>query len=157
MQRYYAILLADTEGEKQKMHTYAFGLLQRPERLHARVPKGELLVAAANAGHSEVTVLHDYRLANDDSAVVHVNSDVAASLTDQEFALLEATVSRPTRYEVYQSGKCKWGAGLKVNDSVRVSLFQPDAQASAIVRYIGKVHYYSGTMFGVEIVVRLLS
>ena len=152
MQR-HAILLADTVAEKRT--EYVFGLFQGTSR--SNVSKGELLVAVANTGHAEDTDLRDYHPVNDDSATVHVKSDVAVPLTDQEFALLEAmVVSRLTRYGVYQSGKCGWGAGLKVNDSVNVSLFQPDAQASAIIRYIGKVRYYHGTMFGVEIVVRLL-
>lgn len=148
MQR-YAILLADVVAKRPKKRccccTNKFN-----------VSKGELLVeVVASAGHAEEDAsLQDYHLATSkgDSAIVSADSEVAA-LTDREFALLQAIEKRRTRYGVHQSGKCSWGAGLKVNDSVNVSLSKPDVQVYAAIRYIGQIRGYNGTMFGVEIVV----
>ena len=148
MQR-YAILLVDAVAERRKKCCFCRCVRR------SNVSKGELLVAVANTGHAEDANLRDCHLAKDDTATVHANSEVAASLTEHEFALLEAIVLRRIRYGVYQSGRCSWGAGLKVNDDVSVALSRPDAQASAIIRYIGEIHDYNGTMFGVEIVVSL--
>ena len=153
----FAILLADTVAEKKTKYLY----LVHGATKTSSVSKGELLVAVESSGYAGFSKLEHYHLATDETTIVNAEADVTAFLTDHEFALLEAIESPLTRYGVYRSGKCSWGSGLKLNDPVDVTIFPAGVtpatvQASAIIRYIGKIIGRHGTMYGVEIVVRLL-
>ena len=155
----FAILLVDTIAEKPA--DYLFGYLGATS---IKVSKGELLIASQELvqASDELIELYHFYLASNKTVTLHAEVDgtTAAVLTDHQFMLLEAitcTSSLNTRFEVFSSGKCSWGSTLKVGDSVSLDMSWLDAPVTATVHYIGEISGHSGTMFGVEIRVRIFN
>ena len=152
----FAILLVDTVAEKPA--DYLFGYLGATS---TKVSKGELLIASEELvqASDDLEPLYHFCLASDKTVTLYAEVDgtTAAVLTDHQFKLLEAITSLPTRFEVFRSGKCSWGSTLKVGDSVSLDISWLDAPVTATVHYIGEISGHSGTMFGVEIRVRIFN
>ena len=150
----YAILLVDTVADKQANSWLSF-----TGTVSTKLCKGELLIAVSEElvpADDECTILYNFHLASDENTTLHMDiNNSAAVLTDSEFKLLQAVTTPPARFKVYSSGKCTWGLSLKVGDAVDVDDSWVDAPPSGIVRYIGEIKDHRGTMFGVEIVVRV--
>ena len=147
MEEGYAILLADAVAKKKT--TLFFRLQGKATR--TRVEKGELVLCVPDNDYKYAL----YYLETDQAVMLCTEDGIDVSvLTDSEAMLLKAIASPITRYEVYTSGKCTWGQGLHLDDAVSVFIPLLGVLASAVIRYIGKIEGYPGTMFGVEITVR---
>ena len=148
MEGKYALLLADAVAKKK---TTLFLGFAPGKATRTKVEKGELVVHVPDNDHQYTL----YYLEND-QAVMLCNEDgiEVAFLTDREAMLLKAIASPLIRHEVYTSRKCTWGQGLHLHDAVRVFIPLLSVLASAVIRYIGRLEGYPGTMFGVEITVR---
>ena len=143
-----AILLADAVARKRT--TLFLGLVQG-KATRTKVEKGELVVSDSYVSDYKRAL---YYLENDQAVMLCTEEGIeVAFLADCEVLLLKAIASPLTRYEVYSSGKCTWGQGLHLHDAVSVFIPLLSVLASAVIRYIGKIDGYPGTMFGVEITV----
>ena len=152
------ILLHDRPAEKQG--AWAVNIIKRVSSVNAL--KGELLIAIPHdkiVGRSDGTKPHNYRLVKDETISLYAEDDVAP-LNDHEFLILEAIKSPLDRYEAFLN-KMDWGQGLKLGDAVYVTIPgkhpTSNVRVSAIVRYAGQTANHSGILFGVEIMVIILS
>ena len=89
-------------------------------------------------------------------------SEVAPLLGDQHL-LLAGVKSLDERHKIFVSGRLDWGASLKINDAVQVSLNKLQAtdteatpKATAVIQYVGPVKGEAGLKFGIDIVVSAL-
>ena len=150
----YAILLVETVAEQQVSYVQSF-----TGASCIKLDKGELLIAVSEElapVDNEATTLYNFHLASDKNTTLHLDIDgSSAVLSDPEFMLLQAITTPLDRFKAYKSGKCTWGLSLQVGDTVDVDDSWVDAPVAAIVRYIGEISDHCGTMFGVEIVVRV--
>ena len=104
---------------------------------------------------------HNYCLYSNDAVTLYDDGTGVAPLEGAELNYLLAITNPQKRIVQYlEPGKLKWIMDLKHGDTVSFRLTQgsnADLMPKGKVRYYGFIPGYEGVMFGIEILVRILS
>ena len=128
------------------------------------VPRGELLLEIPledRVTRTDGSRSHNYCLYSNDAVTLYDDGTGVAPLEGAELNYLLAITNPQKRIVQYlEPGKLKWIMDLKHGDTVSFRLTQgsnADLMPKGKVRYYGFIPGYEGVMFGIEILVRILS
>ena len=124
------------------------------------VPRGELVLEIPPDG-TDGSPSHIYCLYSNNAIILYDDGTSVAPLEGAELDYLLAITDPQKRIAQYlESGKLKWIMNLKHGDTVSFRL--PQGSNAVLMprgrlRYYGRIPRHEGVMFGLEILVRILS
>ena len=122
--------------------------------LLVNVLRGELVVEESSYADFNLKLCRDPTI-----LLKCCEEDVAPLCSLDEFRLLEGILKPGERFEAFNAGQLELGLKLEPGCKVYVKVSKPHhgvkRYVRAVVHYKGKVGNHPGTMFGVEILVRL--